>query len=481
MEESQVAFTLWFAEQLADFRDGYPRDISLALVAGDRRGGKTFDTYFCQIAALIEVPQIPSGLPSIGWTISRTFRQRDELDLLIHGFIPAGFYKAQKAPEHRFTFLHGSILRNLSADDPEGLRQGRVDWLLYNEVQAMRPKAVKNGLYGTADVGGLCILAANPPSGPEGEWLHDLKDGIEEDEELGKIARFFNFSSKQNTKIDQPARKRVERLAAIIDPEGAESDAEGVWQRWGPKAYPEFNPRPVSKGGMVGPVPELGMVNITRVVTERHFWAPYPKACGGDFQKKPHESGAVCEIYEGPDGLPIYWFTDEILAKGNEEVLSTQAYAQGYVPDEMVWIADCSGSYQGAERIPGRTSYNVLEGQGWRVYPAEIIKIPEKSDHPRNPDVGQRLVLMMMVMRAGRLRVDPRCTWLIKSFTKCEVRATDYGKRVPKGRFAHITDGASYLVWRLEPKPDDIRDWSLDGYGPVKLSRKGSPYPTKRR
>jgi hypothetical protein len=54
-----------------------------------------------------------------------------------------------------------SDLLNLSADDPDGLKRGKVDWLLYNEVQKMQARAVVNGLYGTADQAGLCIMTAN--------------------------------------------------------------------------------------------------------------------------------------------------------------------------------------------------------------------------------------------------------------------------------------------------------------------------------
>jgi signal transduction histidine kinase len=155
LEESQTGFTTWFAEFLADFRDGYPRDISAALVAGDQRAGKTFDAYYCQIAALIDVPFIPrTRLPALGWTVSKTFRERDELDELMAARIPRDWYHPQKAPEHRYEFVsfstpgqHGPMLLNLSADDPDSLKRGKVDWLLYNEVQKMQARAVVNGLY----------------------------------------------------------------------------------------------------------------------------------------------------------------------------------------------------------------------------------------------------------------------------------------------------------------------------------------------
>lgn len=460
LEESQVEFTRWFEGFLSDYRDGFPRDVSLALNAGDRRGGKTFDSYFCQIAALVEVPQVPGGLPTIGWTISRTYGERDELDQLVAGYVPPQFYRHQRAPEHRYTFPHGSYLRNLSADDPNSLKQGRVDFLLYNEPQKMSARAIKNGLYGTADAGGLCVLAANPPDGPEGDWLRDLKDGIDEDPEIRRISRFFNFSSKQNTRIDAPARKRVALLAHKIDPEMSDADADGTWRRWGDLAYPGWNGRSAEKKGLVGDPPP-GAADVTQQVTKSIFYRPFDFVIGGDYQRRP-QAAAVLKVFELPGQVGrVYWLVDECGVRGTEVELSTElmgfphSYTTGQAAGQertAVWVGDCSGSWQGAERVKGRTSFGLLEAEGWKVFPAEVIK-GVNSERPKNPDVAQRLGLMFRLMKAGRLRVSPQCVWLVESFAKCQLRKTETGTRVPKGRFAHVTDAASYAVWKLEPKP----------------------------
>src|SRR5262249_14370230 len=54
--ESQVPFTRWFDTWLRDYREGRDRDISLVLNEGGRRGGKSFGSLACLIAALIDVP-----------------------------------------------------------------------------------------------------------------------------------------------------------------------------------------------------------------------------------------------------------------------------------------------------------------------------------------------------------------------------------------------------------------------------------------
>ena len=33
----------------------------------------------------------------------------------------------------------------------------------------------------------------------------------------------------------------------------------------------------------------------------------------------------------------------------------------------------------------------------------------------------------------------------------------------------------------FEPKPGGVKDWGLDGYGPLKWQRKGSPFPGGKR
>lgn len=457
MEESQVEFARWFAGFLADYREGRPRDVCLALCAGDRRGGKTFCTFLCLVAALVDVPLTRAGTPTIGWAISRTFRQRDELEQVMAAYVPAELYRHVRAPEHRFVFHHGGYLKNLSADDPESIKQGRVDFLLYNEAQLVSPRAIKHGLYGTADVGGLCVMAANPPSGPGGDWLRDLKDGIDDDPELRPITRFFGFSSKQNTKIDQPARARVVTVARRIDPEMAEVDAEGTWKRWGDLAYPGWDRRSLERGGLVGdPPPDAA--DVTWQATRRELGEAFAYVVGADFQRRP-QAAAVMKVYQ-VGAEQVYWFVDECGVKGTEVELSTEMLGAPHAYSPLasaergaVWVADCSGSWQGSERIRGRTSFALLEAEGWRVLPAEVVRVPGRSDHPKNPDVAQRLGLVLRLMNARRVRVSPSCEWLVESFAKCQLRRTDSGRRVPVGQYSHVTDAACYAVWRLEPRP----------------------------
>ena len=59
----------------------------------------------------------------------------------------------------------------------------------------------------------------------QGEWLIDLKEAIEQDPEVSRWGRYFFFDAKQNTKVDQPTRRKVARITKVFSPDGAEADA----------------------------------------------------------------------------------------------------------------------------------------------------------------------------------------------------------------------------------------------------------------
>ena len=480
LEESQVEFTLWFAQFLADYREGYPRDFSLVLAAGDRRAGKTFAAFFCQLAALIDVPRIPgTNLSTIGWAVSKTYRERAELDDLVAAYVPATFYHHRRAPEHRYDLPHGAVLRNLSADDPDGLKQGRCDFVLYNEPQKMQARGIVHGLYGTADQAGLVILAANRPSEHDshGEWLFDLREAIDDEvrtqakernvEPLG--ARFFGLSSKGNTKIDQPARRRVARLAAIIDPSQAEADDDDsgkVWQKPGDRVSREYD-----KHRHLGLVPDVGIRDCTQEVIERRggVWGSWTAAAGADFQSRPHIAGVIARCFGDPDD-PIYWFVGEHVERADERLylanFEERFGKRGFTKESLLWIGDASGSWQNAKHGEGaRTSFEVWRDEGWEIVPPQDPKSDADDARARNPFVDDQLQLWNELLRRDRIRFDPKhCEWLIKCVKEASTKRDSGRRRIVQNKYAHTVVAALYLVWRLASEtggkgfdPSDVR------------------------
>lgn len=469
LQESQVEFATWFAEWLCDFREGrragVVRETQLALMAGDRRGGKTFVADAAVLAALVDVPLAPSlNTPLIAWIVSRSFRERFELEQWILDRVPRSWYRHRQAPEHEFCFVHGPTLRLLSADDPDALKQGRVDIAFINEPQKLQARAVANVILGASDLGGLVILAANPPRGATnaGAWLHDLKDAIETEradladgkaiDPLG--VKFFNVESRKNKAIDQIARRRAGRIAALIDPTLRAGDVEGQWLRDDCLAY-RFDKR-----RNLGPVPREG--DITAEVVKRKIGRPFPAFAGVDFQARPWNAGVVLRAFGDP-AHPTYYAVREFLREGWEDDFLDDVFAAKYEPESLIWIGDASGTWQDARHGKGRVSFDVFKARRWRIEPPQR-KRSDRGEHPRNPDVSDRLNRVNMLLATGRLIVDPAlCPKLAEAFERCALAPNGH----PRGNHAHITDAAGYALWWVEPEPKATRSiigaaWSVN-------------------
>lgn len=468
LEESQVPLTRWYAEWLRDFREGKPRDTSLAIAGGDRRGGKTFLGVTLTLATCIDVPLV-GVTPIVSWMVSANYQERDELDREIRRILPTHWATYRKAPEFRYTFAHGAMLRNVSADDPETLKRGRVDICFANEGQKLPVLALSNAIYGTVDKGGIVLIAANPPRRQIGEWILSLKEAIDEKKLQG--AKFFEFSSRNNTQIQQDSRSRVGGILQFIDPKAAAADDEGAWLPVGDRAYPKFN-----KKLNVGPTPEVG--DITAATLSKRLGRAYDYAGGCDFQGTPHHASAIVKIFQGPNG-PIYWFCGEVVTEqGTEDDLIDDILDAGFAPENLFVVGDASGAWQdGKHQFRGRVSFDFFKARRFHIEPPQRPKGPDRSGRSRNPAIEDRLNLVFKLMEQGRLMVDPeRCPRLLEAFKECALKSIN-GKRKPCGRYAHITDAAGYVLYWLEPKPRPALRATpgADGFS-FTIKRKGSDY-----
>ena len=479
LEESQVEFTRWFATFVADLREGRPHDVSLALAAGERRSGKTFGLLLAIIALLVDVPSL-GGSATVGWLVSSSYQERDELDKAIAEYIPAAWYIARKAPQFSYTFVNGAVLKNVSADDPETLRRGRCDAVLWNEAQKLPLSALVNGIFGTADKAGINLLAANPPRRQIGEWVLHLKNAIEAKRVLG--ARFFPFSAKDNERIDSAARERVAGIVRLLDPRAAKADDEGAWLPVGDLAYPKWDPRTVADGGMVG-VPPDDAIDIThRALKDAAIWTQNANlVAGADFQGRPHQAAVVFKVFAGPaENKPIYWAIDEMIVEGTERQLSIEAFSRGYDTESLVWIPDATGEFQDARHTQRETSFDILRSDGWELHAPNEVKRPE-STAAINPRVERRLAMMWQLMDERRFFVSPSCQWLIEALEKCPMRPARYGGKKPFGKYAHVGDSAGYPLWRLEEKARAHAPISAQDIVIVKIDREAAAWKGKPR
>lgn len=451
LHEGQVEFTRWYATWLRDFREGMPRDASLALAGGERRGGKTFDLVCCFLATLIDVP-VSKGTASTGWMVSVAHSEADELHTTLKRLLPAHWFRHRAHPRHVYEFVHGARAFNVSADDPETLKRGRADVVFLNEAQKMPSAVLENSIGGTVDAGGIAILAANPPQRSKGEWVYDVREAIENGE-LAGVAKFFGFDAKLNPHIDQGAKRRVGKLLRFINPAAAAADDEGVWKRPGDMAYEAFGAANRREA------PKLG--DITEAFTKKRIGIAYPYIGGYDPNNRPHHVGTVWKVY-GTIAEPILWCVDEIVvdnADGEEHFLEV-VDDKGYSPQSIVWICDNSCFWQNDKhRQNGVVSADYFKKWGYR---AEMNQPPapnSKTGRARNPDIELRVALLNKLMHSDvdagthpRLYVSPECSMLLRALKNCKSKKVRHGYG-PVGREAHITDSAGYVAWWAFPKP----------------------------
>lgn len=461
LEESQIEFARWFAIWLHAYKNEQPRDTSLVLTAGERRGGKTTIGLFCTIALAISVPD------TVTWIVSSTYQERDEIERAIARFFPRSWYVYRGAPRYRFLFPNGSVLRNISGDDPDVLKQGQVDLVLINEAQKMSSRVLSNSLPGTIDRGGLSILAANPADRIIGVWVNDLKEAIDlkkfQQQDGTEIVKFFGFSANQNSEIDQNAKSRVGKILRVVDPRAAAADDEGLWLPVGDVAYPAFKTVDHVKAA-----PTDG--DFTRLVTKNKAGREYDYVNGADFQATPHMAGVSLKIFRNSSGENVYSVVGEILREGTEDdFLDTVDESGLWIPENTVWVGDSSGTWQTGDHknLRGRVSFDIFKSRRWHINPPQKAKTENKR--PSNPAVADRVGLVNHLLTQGRLSVDPAAPRTVLALKKCALK---YYK--PSGKYAHITDALGYALWWLEPRPRA----ALTHAGPeafsVPLVRRGS-------
>lgn len=470
VEESQFEFLEWGAGWLAAYRDGLPRDTTVTMMAGDRRGGKTFIAVAFIIACCIDAPIASDGTPLLAWIVSKSFRERFEIEQWILNRIPDTWYRHLGAPVHEFHFAHGAVLRLISADDDDSTKQGRVDVCFINEPQKLGPRAVANAVLGASDLGGLVILAANPPRGDHsrGYWMFDVKDAIDDErvaqakgkrvEPLG--IRYFHVDSKRNKSIDQVSRRRAGRIAALIDPSIKAGDVEGSWKRPAERALWEFD-----KHRHLHAVPTVApaLVDVTReIARQRGEWGDWLYVAGVDFDWRPHIVAVIYRIFGSLDD-PLFWAMDEFAGEQKWTTLQwIQAFEdwgdpRGYTRESLLFIGDASSSHPRDDdpKAPDeRTSFETLEGEQWTIIPPQDHRGRSGAGRARNPFVDARLDLYNDHLRRDRAMIDPvGCPW----FSECAREATTERKtgrrKLVHNKWAHAIDAGTYPVWRLAPHP----------------------------
>ncbi|GAC1660294.1 MAG: hypothetical protein PVS2B1_17150 [Candidatus Dormibacteraceae bacterium] len=432
-KESQVQIVREFAAWLAAFIAREPRK-RMMLTGGGRRGGKSFIMVALLVALAIAVPE------ALVWLVSPNLTKRDELERYIKEIVPPAWRTYRGAPEYRFTLPNLSTVQSITGDTAESLKRGEATAIGYNEPQTCSVDVATYGLPALIDEGGLAFFAGNPARTKKGMWFNNLRQAIVE----GTIdtGSFFPVPVEDNDSIDQGARADFNEVMYLLDEEAAKRDAAGEWAPVGKFAYGSFEPKV-----NIGTTPQVG--DVTAALLKQKGFRSFPYVGGADFQRDPWNAGVVLQAF-GDVKRPIYYAVAEILKPGYEDDFLDEVYFDGrFQPENLTWVGDASGTWQDGAHSRGRVSFDVFKARRWTIQPPQVKK-SDRGEHPRNPDVDDRLNLVNALLRLERLVIDKaRCPRLAESLKACEL-GTD-GK--PRGRHAHITDALGYVLWWLEPRP----------------------------
>ncbi len=459
MEESQVDFVRWFATWLIAFRERRPRDDTAAFVYGGRRGGKTFACLLCLLATVLDVPEL------LGWAVSVSHVERDvDIDRNIKRLVPAAWYTYREFPSHKYTFLNGATLTNISAVDPEKAKRGQADFIFINEGGKMAAGVYENSLGGTADRGGLVVVASNPPMTTKGEWVEVEVTAAAEAVAKGETpdARVFRVDWTKNRAIDQGARARIGRILRRLNPALADADDLGLMKPVGGRAVYCFD----KVKHALRPRPDIGF--ITEAFTRHRWGAPLPYLLGVDFQKRPHIAGTVWEL-TGTIERPELWGVAGFTVEGNEDDFLDALEVDGrFGPHNTLAIIDSTGITQNYAHENGKTSWGPFFARGWSIT-APQEKRSDRGVAPRNPlvevSLGQfnRLFIedrvhivkdtpIIATTRDGsRLAIQEG---VAVAFKDCKSGKGKYGL-VAKGEHAHLIDTGRYVAWWVDPPKEN--------------------------
>jgi hypothetical protein len=481
LNEAQVPLARWYAGELAAFRQGFRRRERMALAIGDRRSGKTVGTCALAVATNIDVPKIGwHGL--ITWVVGVARPEMQELDRYLTWMMPAAWYR-ESLQEHAYNLINTSQIMTISADNPRTLKRGEANVVLLNEGQKMPVLVLSNAIMGTVDNDGVLLIAANPPEEKKGEWVWAIKRGVKD----GTIpaTAVFELNSRDNAFVDQHARSEAMSILQVLDPDMARIDGGGECLLQEGKALPFFDINIHRR-----PRPQVGLVPITGLLTQRLMGRAYRSVIGLDFQTRPYMPAMEIEAYgthrlrqylEGRldrsqvdldgDDQPLYWIVNEAYAAngGTEHELADAMWIAGMRPDSSYCVGDASGAWQNAQHQIGDDSFTIMRSRRWVVVPPFEAKT-DRGSRPANPKIRYRVNLARTLcglppeeaerrrvsVRKPRFFIDPRCERAIKIFADCELKPSSYnGELKPYGFASHGYDAGTYVLCHLEPRPED--------------------------
>jgi hypothetical protein len=429
-------------------------EVSSALFAGGRRGGKTWTAAIACVLYAILFPD------AIVWIVNPTDQKHDEVRVLVAELLADDWVTRYTAADG-WELVNGSVLMLKSAyvgSDPDAIKEGKAHLVWLNEGQKMVERVYIVARGATVDQSGLVVVCANPPvQAKDQQWVVDFAADAQAQR---RLSAYFQFDPQLNPHINRLALMalryelddrayRIEVLGEFLPP------AERVAYNWSRVA-----------GGNERTMPgdnDPDWWDCTSIfMTMEDIGDNVLDLPGMDFQVHPHIGGPVYRIFAPRGHAPTrknvaMWGVDEIVLEGDEAEWCYEAKERGYDPETTLIVGDGTGEYQHTRRRSvdsppphweGRGSFDIIKMSG---YPRIIRPSPRiRRNNPHVVDRCRSLTSMIESQGVRRYFLDPeRCPKTCKAIREWP---TVHGKPSRTHEAAHLGDGASYPVVRLFPR-----------------------------
>lgn len=322
------------------------------------------------------------------------------------------------------TLVNDSIISIRSGDNPDALRGGGYDFVVFDETSDLKPELwfeVIRPALSAQKPPGEALFCGTPKGMNWFKGLYDLGRGQDPD-----------WASYQYTTLEggNVPESEIEAAKRDLDERTFRQEYEAKFETYSGIIAYNFSEHNIVSIDMPNPAKQL--------------------IVGMDFNNSPMTAVIMMRT---PTGLHAF---DEVRMMGSNTDEMCDELKTRYPQSRMIVFPDNSG-IQRKTSAGGRTDVSILQNAGFVV-----------KTKPRNPPVRDRInALNSLLLNASgerRFTVDRKCKYLIQSFERYTYKPDTQTPDKSSG-YDHMFDAATYAVEYLYPVTREVEPDNTNTFG----------------